>query len=130
MEVQDISAMEDGTAELMAAERLLGHRSTGLGVDQPAPELPKGANLTLGIIRAMKELGYGQMLIPDPTSGGGEMYFVQRDRVDVMPPEEEYIRYEHNPASTATATCKAALIGLNRSVAPSLQGSDDPSTDE
>lgn len=112
---QDISALDDATAEVMAAEQLLGYQPTPATPQDQAPMPPQGAALTLGIVRAMKGLGYEEKLIPDPAAGGGELYFVRAASADELPPEEEYIRYENNASSMATATCKAALIALNRS---------------
>ena len=106
---QDIAALDNVTAEQTATTRLLASIDNG-----SAPTPLRGSDLTLAILRAMKTLSYEQEFLPDTASGGGEMYFVQRDQADELPPEEEYIRYEHNPQSTAIATCKAALIALNR----------------
>jgi hypothetical protein len=107
---QDIAALDNVTAELTATTRLLGSID-----NSSAPTQLHGSDLTLAVLRAMKTLSYEQIFLPDTESGGGEMYFVRRDQVDEVPPEEEYVPYHHNPQSTATATCKAALIALNRS---------------
>jgi len=112
---QDIAALDDMTAELTATTQLLGSQPVGKCFENGwAPTPPQGADLTLGILRAMETLSYEQKFLPDTASGGGEMYFVQRDQAGELPPEEEYVRYDHNPQSTAIATCKAALIALNR----------------
>jgi hypothetical protein len=113
---QDIAALDSVTAEQTATSRLLGSQPVAECSDNgSAPTPPQGADLTLAVLRAMKTLNYEQKFIPDTESGGGEMYFVQREQARALPPEEEYVRYRHNPQSTATATCKAALIALNRS---------------
>jgi hypothetical protein len=111
MKPEDIVALDDAEAEVLAAEKLLSYKPDPRS-GQVSPQPPQGAELARALICAMKERGYEQKLLPDPQAHGGEIYFV-RAALEV-PPEEEYLRYENNPASIATATCKAALIALCR----------------
>ena len=51
------------TAEVMAATQLLGYNSTPVDPLDAVPLPPQGADLTLGIVRAMKGLGFEQKLL-------------------------------------------------------------------